>query len=179
MMFHKLRLINKNQIGLTMLELMVAFAISGIITTGVTMTFYQVVTGSIRTNNHMTAVKHVQDAGYWFSHDAQAAQSVTLGPSSGFDLTLSWIDWSGVTNTVTYSLVDMGGGLKKLNRHLVAGTTTTDTVVAQYIDGSAQNTNVTLTNSMLTLTITATVGSGSSQQQSETRVYQAVPRPSL
>lgn len=177
MMFHKLRLINKNQIGLTMLELMLAFAISGVITTGVTMTFYQVVTGSIRTNNHMTAVKHVQDAGYWFSYDAQAAQSVTLGPSSGFDLTLSWIDWNGVTNTVTYSLDDMGGGLKKLNRHLVAGTTT-DTVVAQYIDGSAQNTNVTLANSRLTLTITATVGSGS-QQQVETRVYRVTPRPSL
>jgi Tfp pilus assembly protein PilE len=178
MMFHKLRLINKNQIGMTMMELMLAFAISGIITTAVTMTFYQVVIGSVRTNNHMTAVKHVQDAGYWFGHDAQAAQSVTLGPSSGFPLTLSWVDWSGVNNTVTYSLVDMDGSLKKLNRHLVAGTTT-DTVVAQYIDGSSQNTNVTLANSMLTLTVTATVGSGSSQQQSETRVYRATPRPSL
>ncbi len=79
MKFSKLGLLNKSQKGITMLELLMAFAVTGIITGGITATLYQMVIGSARTSNHMTAVKQVQNAGYWVSRDAQAAQGVVSG----------------------------------------------------------------------------------------------------
>jgi len=135
MMFPRLRLINKNQKGFTLIELMVAIAISSVITGGITMTIFQVIIGSARTNNHMIAVRQAQNAGYWVSHDAQMAQSVGLGASSGFPLTLTWTDWN--TNnvyTVIYSLV--GNKLQQDHYTNKATNPTPDatTIVAQFID---------------------------------------------
>ena len=134
-MFPRLGLINKNQKGFTLIELMVAIAISSVITGGITMTIFQVIVGSARTNNHMIAVRQAQNAGYWVSHDAQMAQSVTLGASSGFPLTLTWTDWN--TNnvyTVIYSLV--GNKLQQDHYTNKATNPTPDatTIVAQFID---------------------------------------------
>ena len=78
MMFHRLRLINKNQLGFTLIELVMAIAISGVITGAITGTIFQVIVGSARTNNHMIAVTQVQDAGYWLSHDAQMIQQAPV-----------------------------------------------------------------------------------------------------
>jgi len=74
MIFHRLGLINKNQRGVTLMGIIVAVAITGIIAGAATTTIFQVFSGNTRTSNHMTAVKQVQNAGYWISHDAQMAQ---------------------------------------------------------------------------------------------------------
>ena len=135
MMFPRLGLINKNQKGFTLIELMVAIAISSVITGGITMTIFQVIIGSARTNNHMIAVRQAQNAGYWVSHDAQMAQSVTLGASSGFPLTLTWTDWDdNEVHQVTYTLEDMAGGSKQLERSHSSDGTPEITIVAQFID---------------------------------------------
>ncbi len=183
MILHRLGLINKNQRGFTLIELVIAIAITGIITGGITMTIFQVITGNIRTSNHMTAVRQVQSAGYWVSHDTQMAQLVESGASSGFPLTLTWTEWGSenVTHQVTYTLED-----NKLWRgHVISDNSTVDNqtgIMAQYID-PATSCNFTDTDGdgiddTLVLTVTATVGSGSPQEQSETRVYEVIPRPS-
>jgi prepilin-type N-terminal cleavage/methylation domain-containing protein len=101
-------LFHKSQTGFTLIELMLAIAISGIITGGITATIFQVFNGSARTNNHMTAVRQVQNAGYWVSHDAQMAQDIVTGDDpddTGFPLTLTWRYWdSSDVHTVVYSL---------------------------------------------------------------------------
>jgi prepilin-type N-terminal cleavage/methylation domain-containing protein len=136
MMFPRLRLINKNQKGFTLMELVVAIAITGIISGGITATMFQVFVGSARTSNHMIAVRQVQNAGYCVSLDAQMAQTVVLArDTDGFPLQLSWTDWDdNKVYQVTYTLEDMTGGSKQLQRsHSSDGTTDTD-IIAQFID---------------------------------------------
>jgi len=134
MTFPRLGLINKNQKGFTLIELMVAIAISSVITGGITMTIFQVIIGSARTNNHMIAVRQAQNAGYWVSHDAQMAQSIRIGDDPATFLTLTWTDWDGTQNVVTYTLENMTGGSKQLKRSRSFNGTLETSIAAQFID---------------------------------------------
>lgn len=157
-MFRRLGLINKNQRGLTLLELVLAFTISAVITGALTITLHQLITSNLRSGNHMTAIKQVQDAGYWISHDAFMSQSVTTGDDpagTGFPLTLTWSYWGDYgseeeepveEHEAVYTLEDISGSsLKNLLRtHTVTvdGTETTDTgIIAQFIDPDPEKTN--------------------------------------
>jgi prepilin-type N-terminal cleavage/methylation domain-containing protein len=181
MIFHRLRLINKDQRGFTLTELILAICISAIITAFITLTIFQVITGSARTNNHMTAVRQAQSAGYWVSHDAMMAQSIAP-PAGGFPLTLTWTEWAdggpnGDEHEVVYSLVDgASGGLKSLQRSYSVNGTTETSIVAQFIDPTEKDgepqTKCEFAGGKLTFKVTATVG-----KQSETRTYEVMPRP--
>lgn len=128
MTFHRLGLINKDQRGFTLIELLIAIAITGLVTGGITGAIFQVFAVNARTSNHMTAVRQVQNAGYWVSHDVQMAQSVVITGVSG--LCLTWTDWDGTINEVTYTIVD-----SELKRsHSINGEAPTETIVAQFID---------------------------------------------
>ena len=168
-MFRRLGLINTNQRGFTMIEVIMALAVTAIITGGITMTIFQVFDGNTRSSNHMIAVRQVQNAGYWISHDTQMAQSVALtaGPD-GFPLTLTWADWdSGDVHKVVYTLL----ADNKLQReHYTNLNPDATTFVAEYIDPTG--TSCQFAGGKLTFTVTATVGT-----QSETRTYEVVPRP--
>jgi len=183
MMFHKLGLINKNQRGFTLIELMVVIAITGFVTSGATMAILQVINGSARTNNHMTAVRQVQNAGYWVSRDVHMVQNIVADPTGGgFPLTLTWTDWgNNEEHQVVYTLLDMpSGGLKNLQRSHSSNGITETIIIAQFIDPTVKDgepqTKCEPTNGSLVFTVTATVGGGS-QGQSETRIYEIVPRP--
>lgn len=170
-MNHKLGIINKNQLGFTLLEVLAALAISGMVSTGITMTLYQVVTGSTRTSNHMNAIRQVQNAGYWVSRDAQLIQGepdiVKDGDDQLESITLTWTDWGGMPNTVIYTFEDTelwrDDGVQQAR-------------IAQFINPAPTKTMCDFTDGVLTFTVTVTIGSGS-QEQSETRVYRVVPRP--
>ena len=136
-MFHRLGLIHRNQRGFTIIELLIAFALTGIVAGATTTAIVQVFDGSARSSNHMTAVRQVQNAGYWVSRDAQMAETVVTTGATGFPLTLTWIEWdSGDAHQVVYSLVDMSGGLKNLQRqHTCVALGLDETgIMAQYID---------------------------------------------
>jgi len=180
--FHILRSINRNQLGTTLMELVIAMLISGIISGSVTLTIFQVFDSSGRTSSHMTAVRQVRSAGYWVSHDALMAQYLVLADESvddpdgsRFPLTLTWSDWTNnKTNTVVYSIVD--DELQRSHSETDSGgTTVTDTgVIAEFIDPA--NTGCQYTGGTLAFTVTVTVGAGSAAQ-TETRTYEIVPRP--
>ncbi|MBA7578605.1 hypothetical protein ES708_20470 [subsurface metagenome] len=206
MISHRLGLLNKNQRGFTLVEVIIVLAIIGIVIGAATMTIVQVINGSSSTSNHMIAIRQVQNAGYWVSRDVQMAQSVAPAlDSDGFPLTLTWTDRDGSDHQVVYSLVDMPGGLAKLQRsHSVNGATATF-IVAEFIDPDETNCylykclicgerlaslaeleahfanehfgeELQYENGALTFTVTAKV-SGFPQDQSETRIYHVIPRP--
>jgi len=163
-----MRLMHRDQRGVTFVELMLAIALAGIVTAGITMTFAHVFSGSTRTSNHMTAVRQVQSAGYWVSQAALQAQNVTpaAGPS-GFPLPLTW-EWDGTMNKVVYTIED-----SKLQRaRSVGGVSAGTGVIAQYIDPDPEETSCMWDGEVLTLKVTANVGG-----QIETRVYDVTPRP--
>jgi len=178
MIFHKLRLINKNQLGFTLFELLIALAISGVITGAITSSIIQVITGNLRTSNHMTAVRQVQDAGYWVSYDAHMAQEepaiVNNGDGELESITLTWTKWdTGEVHQVAYTLEGAGEV-----RELWRDDNGQRSLVARFIDPDPAKTSCVWDDDVhtLTFTVTATVGAGSAQEQSETRVYKIVPR---
>lgn len=85
-MFRRLRFINKNQRGFTIIELLVAIAISGLITSGLTLTIFQVFGGNARNSSEMIVIRQVQNAGHWISRDTLMAQVVTPAET----LVVSW-----------------------------------------------------------------------------------------
>jgi len=168
--------------GFSYVDLLVAVAIMAVISWAAAAATFQVFKGTEHNSNHITAVRQVQNAGYWISRDAQMAQTIiTENLTSPDFLILSWTEeGSGDTYQVTYTLENMpGSNMKKLLRNqTVNGGGASTTFVAQYIDPDAQKTKCEfdLTTGTLTLTITATVGSGS-EAESETRIYRVTPRP--
>jgi len=172
--------LGKGQRGFTLLELILVIGLTGIIAAAITGAILGVFNTDARTRNDMTAVYQVRNAGKLVSQDALQAQTVSVTGGSNFFLQLKWTDWAtSVTNNVTYTLVDMSGGLKILWRmHYIDSALNSTTKVAEYIDvtidpGTGKpKTNCSYAGDVVTFTVTATVGG-----QSETRVYQVTPRP--
>jgi prepilin-type N-terminal cleavage/methylation domain-containing protein len=105
----KMKKLHKGQKGFTLLELLIGIAITALITTAVTMTILQTFTGSTRSSNHMVAVRQVQEAGYWVSFYAYAAQNTIITGDSGFPLTLRWVDFDeNAKQKVVFSLDSSG-----------------------------------------------------------------------
>lgn len=187
----KMKKLKKGEKGFTLIELLIVIAITGLITAGLTTTIMQVLTMSHSTANRMTAVRQVQQAGFWVSPDVQMAQNVTTGASSGFPLTLTWTDpASGNKHEVTYAITPDNKLQRTLKITPQGGQpTTTVSIVAEYINPNPANTRIDPANTTcgwvgepkppgfqpcpaLNFTVTATVG-----EQSETRVYEVKPRP--
>ena len=165
------REIHRNQKGFTLIELIVVIAITGLITGGIATSIFQVFDMNNRSSNRMLAIRQVQNAGYYVSHDAQMAQSVEVTGASGFPLTLTWTGWDGTVNNVTYTITS-----NELKRsYWVNSEEPTEILVAQHIDTDPTKTKCEFDGVKLVLTVTATVSGWN--EATETRVYEVIPRP--
>jgi len=181
MIFSRLKSIHKNQQGFTLIELIVAIAITALIIGVIVMSIFQVFTVNALSSNHMKAVRQVQNAGYWISRDTLMAQDVSPFPDAdGFPLDVSWQEFGtedvgdATLHEVTYTLL-VNGDLKR--SHSVDGGGPSEIVVAQYIESALTSCVWDDDADKLTLTVTATVGTWP-QVETEARVYEIVPRPS-
>jgi prepilin-type N-terminal cleavage/methylation domain-containing protein len=183
----RFRFIHNGQGGFTLLELIIAIAIAGLITAGITMAVMQILTVNHRASNRMVVVRQVQQAGKEVSKDALQAQNIvpTNGtgeypPATNFPLTLNWTDWEGQVNVVVYNITE-DGELHRSHSRNDTEVSTALPVVAKYMDVSMDPlTNETRTRcqwdsirGVLIFTVTAALGT-----ESETRIYEIEPRPS-
>ncbi len=158
-----------------MLELLVALAITSFISVGVAMATVQVVDQGGRNSDYNTASRNTLNAIHWISRDAQMAQTLEPGGSSGFPLNLSWVEWDNTVHQVTYA--EDGDRLRR-SYSIIGGGAPNVTLVAQYINWVSENTTCDFSDGILELTVTTTVGTGLNAV-SVTRTHDIAPRPGL
>jgi len=177
--------LKRGQMGVTLVELVIVVALAGLVGAAITATAFQVFSFSTRLSNQMTAIRQVQQAGFWVSPDVMMAKTVTPDGCPNCLLTLNWTDGANNKHGVIYRLVDMSGGLRRLQREHYIGTPlalNSTTTVAEYIDVTidpvtgkpktrCEPPGVLPPSVALNFTVTATVG-----EQTETRTYEVKPR---
>ena len=172
----------RSEKGFTLIELAVVMAIVAVVAIGANVSIFQVIKGTERSNDHTTAVRQVQNAGYWIGHDTLMAKNVIVGDdpeTTEYEfITLNWTDWeNGDVHKIVYTFHDMAGGLKELKRqhltHDVDGFEIGNdvTFIAKYIDGSA---SFSEQDGVWKLTIQASPGT-----QTEAREYEIDPRVNI
>jgi len=172
--------LKKGERGIGFVELIIVVALAGMVGAAITAAAFQTLTFTTRLSNQMTAIRQVQQAGFWVSPDVMMANPAksNFNPGGGKFLVLAWTDANGNDHEVTYTITSE----RRLQRtHKVTpheGEATTEvSVVAQYVDTSFDpstgkpKTYCAWDGKVFTLVVTATVGN-----QTETRTYQVQPR---
>ncbi len=80
------------QKGFTLLELLVAMAVGGVVMAGALAAVYQVVWGTSRTNSQVVALNDVHQAALQLKKDLEMTQSADL--PGGAAINLSWTDYT-------------------------------------------------------------------------------------
>ncbi|MEA3442623.1 MAG: prepilin-type N-terminal cleavage/methylation domain-containing protein [Chloroflexota bacterium] len=168
-----MKLIKANQRGFTLIEILVAIVVGGMVVAAASTVVMQILQSS-RSSSQMTALRQVQTAGYWVSHDALQAQEMNTNDF----LYIKWTDWDdGDIHEIEYSLVG-SGTLKHLQRQEIINDDAdhpTITIVARYVDSSQTSctpaNHVFVPGELLTFMVTATM-----EEQTETRTYKIKPR---
>ena len=176
-MRRKLGLLKRNQKGFTLIEMIVAIAISSAIGGGVLLSIYQTTSYQAMDKARMNCVKNVENAIHYIIQDAQMAQRVTLAEDDdNFPLILKWTDWDNTQHEVTY---DIDNDELKRSYYVNPGEpseTLAENIVARYINPDSDKTNCGYTGGVLSLEITATI-TGFPKEISETRDIEIIPRP--
>lgn len=86
----------KGERGFSLVELIIATAITGLIVSGLGTAIYQVITVTEYGNDKLTATHELQNVAHWFSLDGQMASTA----SGGNELLLTLSDASSVTYSV-------------------------------------------------------------------------------
>ncbi|AKG54137.1 hypothetical protein DGWBC_1502 [Dehalogenimonas sp. WBC-2] len=103
----------KRKAGFTLVEVLIALTITGLIMGGITTAIIQLISVSNQNTNSITAQRQVQQVGEALSHDVLQARTVTIGqgntpPGTGFRIVLTWTDISGNRFVITYRLESNG-----------------------------------------------------------------------
>lgn len=97
----------KRERGFSLVELLVATAITGLVVSGLGTAIYQIITVTEYGNDKLTATHELQHVAHWFSLDGQRASAA----SGGNELVLTLPDGSAVTYAVAGTeLYRMFGG---------------------------------------------------------------------
>jgi prepilin-type N-terminal cleavage/methylation domain-containing protein len=171
MTLRRLRQQIKRQQGFTLIEILGAIAILGIICIPLTMGIYQTYDISVRSASNITAINDVQTAIDWITRDAQMAQEVTIVPSSGSPLEsfqLAWMDWDGVSHDVDYN-INVVDGIGQLQRTTNGRTL----VIMQNVDSTHTS---CINNADGTLDFTLTSSVSDYRSASETRSFTILRR---
>jgi prepilin-type N-terminal cleavage/methylation domain-containing protein len=132
----------KRQAGFTLIEFVVAIAISAIIMAGASVLLWQLAVSSAGTTNQAVANLQVHYVSSWIGQDVIQAGNVTLGGNAttgNFPLTIIIPTSGNVTmKTVIYSIGNMtdklGNNLWRLYRTQTDGNGTGTSMIAEYLE---------------------------------------------
>ena len=95
-----------NQRGMTLVEVIIATAISSLIISGLGTAIYMIINVTERGNDEASALYHVRNATYHISSDAQMASTTDLidGADPVDSLSLEWTDGFGNSHSSSYQL---------------------------------------------------------------------------
>ena len=138
-----------NQKGFTLVEFLVAMAVSAMVMTGIVLAIHQVVWGTGRSNSHVVALADVNHATLSLKKDIQMAHDTDLtdgDPVPRSSVTLTWTDYTGFeesdnkTHYAAYTLsgtelhCDHDGTVSIVGRHITSvGFTLSDRVITANI----------------------------------------------
>ncbi len=171
--------------GFTLVELLISVAVTALIAVAAGSAIFQIFQSNDRNSDHMTAVRQVQNAGYWISRDAQRAQIVYAGNLTPYFLVVKWTEWipdeqtkTGVATyySATYTFEELTNGIGRLVRSYLSPTGVSENITVAshiYYDPSdADNTSRAIYESpVLTVRLTAL-----SENARETREYRVKRR---
>lgn len=159
--------LKKGERGFSLVELVIVVALAGLVGAAITATAFQVFTFNTRLSNQMTAIRQVQQAGFWVSPDVMMAEpdKITYNASSEKFLVLGWTAYNDTEYEVDYIL--QNGVLSRQRYTKPAVVPDYTTVVAEYISSAS----FVQYGSAYNFTVTATVG-----EQTEMRTYEVKPR---
>ena len=168
--------------GFTLLELIIALSITLVISASSGPAIFQVFGGTERNSNRLTAVRQVENAGFWIARDAQKANTVRTDNVTSPDLLLlNWTTWDDAGYPTYYSArysfdnVTASIGRLKRNYWSSAGANQTALVALNIYYNPADTDNTTMASyqgPILTLRLSAIVG-----KSQETRKYYIQRRP--
>jgi prepilin-type N-terminal cleavage/methylation domain-containing protein len=87
-----------NQKGFTLIEILAVMAVGGMVMTVALLSIYQIVWGTERTNDQVSALTDANYAALWLRYDLQMAQTTNLtdgDPNPKGSVQLNWIDSTG------------------------------------------------------------------------------------
>ena len=173
----------RSESGFTLIELLVAMAIVALLAAAAGATTLQLFASTERSNDHMTAVRQVQNAGYWISRDALMAESTDNLTTHPEFLILNWTEWGydeeSIYHKVTYFFDLSDDGIRKLIRtHEINGEASEQTLVAEHIyynpEDPDNTTKANYESPVLTVQIAAAIG-----EANEIKEYRVWHRPNF
>jgi prepilin-type N-terminal cleavage/methylation domain-containing protein len=173
--------------GFTLIEIMVAMAIVGLIAGAATMIIGQIFRINGESTSRITLNRQVQNAGLWFTTDVQTARSISITPGgTGFPVVISWSDWDTPEEYQVEYYISAENVLYRHYMARVGATSTADQTlpVARFLDLTGNPAHTLFQRLAIggeatdryRLTITATMA-GYRETVKETRTYEMLPRP--
>lgn len=172
----------RGQRGVTLIELQVAITIGALIAIAATISTIQLMKYSSSVTDRMTAIRHVENAGYWIARDAETAGNVTVdGLTFPNFMVMTWTVYGydgapSVHHSVTYAFADFSQGVGKLKRtHWSSGGANETTLISEYIyydvADPSNTSKASYQSSELAVTLTGRYGSAT-----RSKVYTIVRR---
>lgn len=166
-----------NQKGLTLIELLVAMAVGGMLLGVLVPSIFQTTRGTVLTTVEVTALNNVENAAHWINKDVRMAKETNLqeevplvNPTPESPLTLNWTDW---TDWVQEEFRDHSCAYWLEGTDLQRNYDGTVTRVARYIS------DIEFSQSGTLITVTITSTPEGVPERSEKRTYRIYLRPEL